>query len=147
MAIIIAYWLYIFFLMSAFGIGFTAILKIRQVNPFIIPFMGSFIVSIIAGFWAIFGNLSTLFEVFLAIVALGTFILFKKENITYFFSLKAKISQLPILFKGLLAIIALLALAQCSSPPYILDNESYYIQTIKWLDTYGYVKGLSLIHI
>lgn len=29
----------------------------------------------------------------------------------------------------------------------MIDNESYYIQTIKWLDKYGLVKGLANLHV
>ena len=49
--------------------------------------------------------------------------------------------------KILFGIISLLILAQCASPPLILDNESYYIQTIKWLNQYGFVKGLVNLHV
>ncbi|MFL9843992.1 hypothetical protein ABS766_06135 [Flavobacterium sp. ST-119] len=38
-------------------------------------------------------------------------------------------------------------IAQCATAPYIIDNESYYIQTIKWLNEYGFVKGLANLHI
>jgi hypothetical protein len=38
-------------------------------------------------------------------------------------------------------------IAQCASAPFIVDNESYYIQTIKWLNEYGFVKGLANLHI
>ncbi|HEX8576245.1 MAG TPA: hypothetical protein VF677_08130 [Flavobacterium sp.] len=37
-------------------------------------------------------------------------------------------------------------IAQCASVPYIIDNESYYIQTIKWINEFGFVKGLANIH-
>jgi hypothetical protein len=36
--------------------------------------------------------------------------------------------------------------AQCSSIPYVIDNESYYIQTIKWINEYGFVKGIVNLH-
>lgn len=146
MAIIIAYWLYVFFLTATFGIGLTTILKLRPINPFIIPFIGAFVISILAGVWAIFGNLSTLFELVLLVASFSSLIVNRKEGVAYFFSLKAKVSSLPLLLKGLLAIITAFALAQCASAPYILDNESYYIQTIKWLDTCGFVKGLANFH-
>jgi hypothetical protein len=41
----------------------------------------------------------------------------------------------------------LLILAQCATAPYIIDNETYYIQTIKWLNEYGFVKGLANLHL
>ncbi|PHK30414.1 hypothetical protein VF13_39655 [Nostoc linckia z16] len=31
--------------------------------------------------------------------------------------------------------------------PSLIDNETYYIQTIKWLNEYGYVKGLANLHL
>ena len=64
----------------------------------------------------------------------------------FLLSLKAKIKTMSLYLKIIWIIILLFALAQCASAPYILDNESYYIQTIKWLDTYGFVKGLANFH-
>ncbi|WP_290831420.1 hypothetical protein [Flavobacterium sp.] len=49
--------------------------------------------------------------------------------------------------KFFFAAITTLIIAQCSSIPYVIDNESYYIQTIKWLNEYGFVKGLGNLHI
>ncbi len=54
---------------------------------------------------------------------------------------------MPRHYKILLAITALIALIKCSLSPMITDNESYYIQTIKWLNEYGYVKGVANLHI
>jgi len=45
-------------------------------------------------------------------------------------------------------ILVFLSIAYLASgSPYFIDNESYYIQTIKWLDQYGLVTGLSNLHI
>ncbi|MGB5982235.1 MAG: hypothetical protein WBG46_08830 [Nonlabens sp.] len=45
-------------------------------------------------------------------------------------------------------ILVFLSIAYVASgSPYFIDNESYYIQTIKWLDQYGLVTGLSNLHI
>nr|WP_237588686.1 hypothetical protein [Polaribacter sp. DS7-9] len=43
-------------------------------------------------------------------------------------------------------LIPLVAL-KSSGIPFIADNESYYIQTIKWLNEYGFVNGLANLHI
>nr|WP_162179430.1 hypothetical protein [Polaribacter sp. Hel1_85] len=43
--------------------------------------------------------------------------------------------------------IFIVSLAMSSVIPSIFDNESYYIQTIKWLNEYGFVKGLGNLHI
>ncbi|MBC7641407.1 MAG: hypothetical protein H7174_03575 [Flavobacterium sp.] len=39
------------------------------------------------------------------------------------------------------------SLYKCSLKPFLVDNESYYIQTIKWINEYGFVKGLANLHI
>lgn len=44
-------------------------------------------------------------------------------------------------------ILTVLILMQTSTKPYLIDNETYYIQTIKWLNEYGLVKGLANLHI
>jgi hypothetical protein len=43
--------------------------------------------------------------------------------------------------------IFFITLAQSATKPYIIDNESYYIQTIKWINEFGYVKGLANLHM
>jgi len=40
-----------------------------------------------------------------------------------------------------------LILNHCSQSPLLIDNETYYIQTIKWLNEYGFVKGLANLHV
>jgi hypothetical protein len=47
----------------------------------------------------------------------------------------------------LLLFSSLLILAQSATSPFIIDNETYYIQTIKWLNEYGFVPGLANLHL
>ncbi|WP_452596974.1 LIC_10190 family membrane protein, partial [Pontimicrobium sp. MEBiC01747] len=61
--------------------------------------------------------------------------------------LKQQFKTFSIFFKSSLILVFILALAQCASPPFLIDNESYYIQTIKWLNEYGFVKGLTNLHV
>jgi len=49
--------------------------------------------------------------------------------------------------KILFFVILCLSLMRSSMLPFLLDNESYYIQTIKWLNEYGWVKGLANLHV
>ena len=146
MVLVLLYWLYIFFLTATFGISLISLLKLPRTNPFIIPFIGSFVITLLAAIWAIFSNLGLVFEGSLAVISI-VYLFFQKEKYaTYFFSLKAKRKSFPLLLKLALVAIIMFAAAQCASPPFIIDNESYYIQTIKWLDTYGYVPGLANLH-
>lgn len=54
---------------------------------------------------------------------------------------------IPVYLKIISVLILVSALFKCAQPPFILDNESYYIQTIKWLNEYGFVKGLANLNI
>ena len=47
----------------------------------------------------------------------------------------------------IMSVITVLIIAQCSTAPFVIDNETYYIQTIKWLNEYGFVRGLANLHI
>jgi hypothetical protein len=58
-----------------------------------------------------------------------------------------KTIQLSLGLKIYLVLIGILILAQCSKLPYVIDNESYYIQTIKWFNEYGFVTGIANLHL
>lgn len=49
--------------------------------------------------------------------------------------------------KVVLMLILISALLKSAQFPFILDNESYYIQTIKWLNEYGFVKGIANLNV
>ena len=146
MLAVLTYWCYLFLITSIVGVTFQELFKIEKLHPIIPFFLGGFSISIMASIWAIFSGLSAYFETFLLVLALLLIIWKKKAYKAFLISLKAKIIALPSYLKALLGIITVFAIAQCASAPYIIDNESYYIQTIKWLDTYGFVKGLANFH-
>ena len=146
MLAVLTYWCYLFLITSIIGVSFQELFKTGKSHPIIPFFLGGFSISLIASIWAIFDGLSTYFETFLLLLSLLLVIWKKKTYKTFLISLKAKLKALPSYLKALLGIITLFAIAQCASAPYIIDNESYYIQTIKWLDTYGFVKGLANFH-
>ncbi|GGG38321.1 membrane protein [Dokdonia pacifica] len=146
MIAVLTYWCYLFLITSIVGVSFQKVVKLKKSHPVIPFFLGGFAISLMGSLWAIFYGLGFYFEVFLLLISI-VLIIWKQK--TYFFflgSLKAKINALPSYLKLLLGIITVFAIAQCASAPYIIDNESYYIQTITWLDTYGFVKGLANFH-
>ncbi|MEP0264153.1 hypothetical protein [Dokdonia sp.] len=146
MLVVFTYWCYLFLITSILGIGFQALCKLQNTHPVITLLIGGFATTMIAGIWAIFYGLHGYFESTLLVITSIIGIWKRKEYWEFLLSLKAKIKTLPIYLKTLWIIIIFFAAAQCASAPYIIDNESYYIQTIKWLDTYGYVKGLANFH-
>lgn len=146
MLAVLTYWCYLFVVTSSIGVAFQDSFKLGKSHPVIPFFLGGFGIALMASCWAIFNGLHNYFEGLLVAITLILVIWKQKIYIRFLLSLKAKIKTLPTYLRILWGVIILFAAAQCASAPYILDNESYYIQTIKWLDTYGFVKGLANFH-
>jgi hypothetical protein len=147
MILILLSWLYIFFTATVFGIAFSKVLRIKQSDIVITPVLGLFSITILATIWAFFGPVAIGFHCTLLLAS----ILFWLKDKTGFSSIilhaLLQIRQFPFIVKILFALSSLLILAQSATLPFIIDNESYYIQTIKWLNEYGFVKGLANLHL
>lgn len=146
MLLVLLYWIFLLVVLTPFGVLLTRILGLKNVNPEIQLLFGVYMISAIASLYALFDGLGYRFDLLLIGLALLGYILFNKETFALILSLKAKFTKLPSLLKYTLVILMALALAQSASSPYLIDNESYYIQTIKWLDSYGFVPGLANLH-
>lgn len=146
MVLILLSWIYIFF--SAINLGFVTngILRLKNRNFVIHAVLGLFTTTIFTSIWAIFGRVNFEFHVALLFVNLVIFLKFQKKIILLYKSFFEELISLTLSLKIALTIITIFILAQCASIPYILDNESYYIQTIKWINEYGFVKGLANLH-
>lgn len=147
MIVILLSWVYLFFTAIAFGIASSKALKILRYDVVITSILGLFSVTLLANIWAFFGPIAIAFHSVLFIVS----ILFWYNNKAAFISILQSLSGQVRLFsfpiKILFVISSLLILAQSATLPFIIDNESYYIQTIKWLNEYGFVKGLANLHL
>lgn len=49
--------------------------------------------------------------------------------------------------KILLLLVFISGLVRSSLLPFVIDNDTYYIQTIKWINEYGWVKGITNLHL
>lgn len=147
MLLILLSWMYIVFTSINLGISFEKILKIEQNNFVVTTILGLFASTILGSIWAITGRINIEFHLFL--LALNGILFYTNKNrIAELYSIfKKNIQQLSLFLKLFLGVSSLLILAQCAALPYVVDNESYYIQTIKWLNEYGFVKGLANLHI
>ena len=147
MLLIILSWIYILITTIHLGYGLDKCLSLNNKNFVITSVLGLFSATILGSIWAIFGRINIEFHVFL--LALNAFIFFRyKSNIleiykTFIFDFKELNYSLKLYLVGILVLI----IAQCAAKPYVIDNESYYIQTIKWINEYGFVKGLANLHI
>lgn len=137
--------LLLFFILA--GIAVKSILNFKSTNNYLIVFLGIFAQCLALNIFAIFFRIGI--EVFVAntTISLVIFIWKYKEIKSIIWEIKNDIQNLSITSKCFLLLIFVLSLYKCSQYSYIVDNESYYIQTIKWINEYGFVKGLGNLHI
>ena len=147
MVLILLSWLYIVFTTVNLGFLIDKLLKTNVKDFIVITVFGLFGVTILAGTWAIFGRINWEFHAFLLLLNTLIFFRYKTDIVGIYKNLYTSLQQLQTSLKILLGIITVLIIAQCSTAPYVIDNETYYIQTIKWLNQYGLVKGLGNLHL
>lgn len=147
MVLVLLSWIYIGFTTINIGFFTNKILELKNSSFVIYSILGLFTTTLIAGFWAIFGRINIEFHLFFLLLHIGIFLRFKNKIVLIYKSLFEELQALTLSLQAVLFITTLLILAQCASIPYIIDNESYYIQTIKWINEYGFVKGLANLHI
>lgn len=148
MLLIFLSWIYILVTSVNLGVGLNRIMRDSSNDDFVITiFKGFFSVTILASFWAIFGQINWEFHLFLLITNLLLYLKFKSEINTVYQSFASDFLKLSKSLQLYLTIVLVLIVAQCASVPFIIDNETYYIQTIKWLNEYGFVQGLANLHI
>jgi len=146
MLLILLSWIYILFTTINFGFGFVSCLGLKNKNFVITSMLGLFSVTVLASVWAIFGRINIEFHGFLLVINFLLFLKFQKEIIEIYKSFCSELKSLSKTLKIFLFTTTLMIVAQCSSIPYVIDNESYYIQTIKWINEYGFVKGIVNLH-
>lgn len=147
MILILISWIYILFTTINLGFGFDKILGLKNNNFVITSILGLFSATIIASIWAIFGRINIEFHVFLLVVNIILLLKFRNAILEFYRLFLVELNELQNILKVFLALITFLTTLQCASIPYVIDNESYYIQTIKWLNEYGFVKGLVNLHL
>lgn len=147
MLLIFISWFYIFITSINLGFCTNKIIGIKNHNFVITSFLGLLSTTLFASIWAIFGRINIEFHSVLLILNLIIFFKFRSEIKLIYNSFYQEFKNLNATLKFFFFAITTLIIAQCSSIPYVIDNESYYIQTIKWLNEYGFVKGLGNLHI
>ena len=147
MVLIFITWLYILFTTVNLGFVLDKITGLKNNNLIITSVLGLFLTTVLASIWAIFDRINIEFHVFLLLLNLILIFKFQSPIFEIYKTFLLEFRQLQKTFKIVLILIALLIIAQCAAAPFVLDNESYYIQTIKWINEYGFVKGLANLHL
>jgi len=147
MVLILLSWLYVFFTSMAVGVGFSRFFRLKSLTVVITGILGLFCITLWASCWAIFGPIHVGFHVSLLILSITLGYYCKTDFLNMIKGLRAQIAAFPLSIKTLVSISSVFILAQSATLPFIADNETYYIQTIKWLNEYGYVPGLANLHL
>src|SRR6478672_797865 len=146
MVLIALSWIYIVLTTITLGVVTNKVLQLRTTNFAVNSILGLFTTTIIASIWAIFGRINIELHLFFLLLNVGLVFRYRSEIRTVYRDFGQLFNNLGIGFRIYLLVTLILILAQCASRPYVIDNESYYIQTIKWLNEYGFVKGLVNLH-
>jgi hypothetical protein len=147
MLLICISWLYVLFTVVNLGCVVDKITRSTSDGIVIYSFKGLFLTSILASFCAVFGRINWEFHSVLLLFNVVVFLKYKPEIKAIYQSFYTSIITLPRTLALFLGINVVLISAQCASIPFLIDNETYYLQTIKWLNEYGFVKGLANLHI
>lgn len=147
MLLILISWVYIALTTVNLGVALDKLLRINAKDIAVTSILGLFSVTAIASVWAVFGRIGLEFHMALLALNLILGYCFRESIAGVYISFWQQLKTLPQSLKMILGINSLLIIAQCASIPYVIDNESYYIQTIKWLNEYGLVKGVANVHV
>lgn len=147
MLLIIFSWIYIFYTSVVVGFTFNKLAQLKSSNSITISFLGFFATTVIASVWAIIGRINIEFQVFLLFTNFIFSLIYKLELSNLLKSLFNQIDYFSKSQKIFILLISLFVTVKCALASNYIDNETYYIQTIKWLNEYGFVKGLANLHI
>lgn len=143
MILILIYWSVLFLFASLSGIALQYIFSLSKTNTAFTLLYGIIFQTLFLSTFSFFYKIS--FEVFILNFSLQLlfYLKFKAEFLLFLKNIFKSYSnpQLYVFFAFIMLIVLKSALL-----PSIFDNESYYIQTIKWCNEYGFVKGVANVH-
>ncbi len=147
MILVFIYCLFLFVLLTPFGLVTARLLKLKKLHPVLNPLLGlgflSIVFSVIAPFYRL--NIEVFLLTLLASIYLS--IRYKPLLITNYKLIVSEFQNLDVFYRFLWILVVLLACVKSSGAPFVIDNESYYVQTINWINEYGFVKGVANLHI
>lgn len=143
MILLLVYWFILFLFASLSGIAFQNTFGLTKTNTSFTLLFGIIFQTLFLSICAFFYRINLEVFVLNCFLQILFYLKFRTEFFTFCKSLFKPFSKKQFyLFIGLAILIAL----KSAQLPTIFDNESYYIQTIKWLNEYGFVKGVANVH-
>ncbi|WP_304036893.1 LIC_10190 family membrane protein [Mesonia mobilis] len=147
MIIVLLSFLYIFFSASSWGVVTAKVFKVEKSHAIIKQLLGLFSICMFTSIFAFFSRINIEFHLVLLLLNIIFGVWQKHELFSIFKHYHVAFKSFNKFLKVFFALLSLFILAQAASAPFVIDNESYYLQTIKWLNEYGFVKGLANLHL
>ncbi|MFS4482989.1 LIC_10190 family membrane protein [Hyunsoonleella sp. 2307UL5-6] len=147
MLFIVLSWIYITITCLNFGFVFRKFLNIKDCHFSIHQVLGLFLYTLITTTTAFFIRINIEYYISILILNCVLTFIFRIQIITYFIDVYNTLKTFNKKLKVLYVLLFIIVLTQSATKPYLIDNESYYIQTIKWINEFGYVKGLANLHL
>lgn len=147
MIALLFYWIFLFIVLLPAGIFVKQLFRFKTENICLIILLGLLYLAFgfsLAAFVLPLGKSTLLFFLITNVV---TSYIYRVETARIINKAYFNLKSLSSFSKIILLILSLGALLKSAQLPFIIDNESYYIQTIKWLNQYGFVKGLGNLHL
>lgn len=147
MILIALSWIVLFYFFLIYGIAVENFLRLNSNQITFTILFGMVFQTVLLTICAFFTAVDiAVFIGNLAIAAILT-IKYRKEITTKIGTFLSDFKTLSDYLKITVLLILISTLLKSAQFPFILDNESYYIQTIKWLNEYGFVKGIANLNI
>ena len=147
MIIVLLSFIYIFFSASSWGVVTAKIFKVEKSHAIIKQLLGLFSICMFTSIFAFFSQINIEFHLVLLLLNIIFGVWQKHQLFSIFKHYHVAFKSFSKFLKVCFALLSLFILAQAASAPFVIDNESYYLQTIKWLNEYGFVKGLANLHL
>jgi len=147
MLLILLIWCYLTVTFYNFGFAFKKLVNIKELDTTLTIVLGMFGVTLFASFWAVFGRINYEFQIALVLIQLLIVIKYKSELASVCSFIFNKSKEIDIYLKTFFLLTLFVILFQSAGSASFVDNETYYLQTIKWLNEYGFVPGLANLHI
>jgi hypothetical protein len=147
MIAVLAYWLLLFLLLLPGGLLLKHILKLQNDSIPMLLLLGMLYYTTGFTVAALFVPLGWETLLFLTIAPSVAALAKREQIVTLLFDAYAGIKETSGFTKITLALLFIGALFKSAQLPSIIDNETYYLQTIKWLNEYGFVTGLGNLHL
>ncbi len=145
MVLIFLNWIYIFWISLGMGLLAQPFVQ-RKSNLFFIILFGLFAEMLLIHLYAVWFPINEIFYGINFIIASFGIALNRRFLLTQFSNLYSEWRSWKKSIQIFGFLLTVLILMQSATQPFIVDNETYYIQTIKWLNEFGLVKGLANLH-